>query len=275
MHSFSELAHSRTKDISNIQLYRTFGIERLFQLLSEKKLALLEPSKWDDPYERALQNLVTSDNPEGRPGVFGLCWTTQARSDALWRIYSPTKLGVRISTTVGRLYEALVSNTRDNIKPENLFLGRVSYLPERSSKGMPFDFGKFALGLIEQDFRRPISNIADAIEDMIATDPSTPRDVAKALYLKRTPFDHEKEVRLLYVDMDISAEAVFRTNGVMKLDLDPFSLIRGIQFDPRVSDDIYEALKSSVKSVLGSRPIRISKSSLYKDPMQILSAKKK
>jgi hypothetical protein len=101
MRSFSDLAQTSEKEILNIDLYRTFGIERLFQLLTEKKLTLLEPSKWDDPYERALQNLVTGQNQQIKPGVFGLCWTLQGRSDAFWRIYSPNKLGVRISTTVG------------------------------------------------------------------------------------------------------------------------------------------------------------------------------
>lgn len=275
MRSFTELANTTAKEILETEIYRTFGIERLFQLLTEKKLTLLEPSKWDDPYERALQNLVTAGSSERKPSLFGLCWTTQGRSDALWRIYSPSKLGVRISTTVGRLYESLASNSRSKVIPENLFLGRVSYLPERSTRNEPFDFGRFTLGLNERDFTRPISNIADAIEDMMENPARTPRQLAKALFLKRTAFDHEKEVRLLYVDTKLDASSNSGANGLMKLDLNLRPLIRGIQFDPRVSDDIYEALKLSVKAVLGDGSVRISKSTLYKDPMQILSDKKK
>ena len=278
MRSFSDLSRETDRQLLDIELYRTFGIERLFQMLSEKKLTLLEPSKWEDPYERALQALVTGDNPDIKRGLFGLCWTTEARSDALWRIYSPNKLGVRISTTVGRLYSTLERNTTTHINPNNLFLGRVTYLPEPTSRRQPFEFGKFPLGLVAGDFRRPIIGIADAIEDMAeaANSPGgmEPRNIAKALFLKRTPFNHEKEVRLLYVDHDTNGTKAEHTNGLLKLDINPLALIRGIQFDPRIDDDIYEGMRASVRAVLGKSKIRISKSSLYKEPREILAKRK-
>lgn len=282
MRSFSDLARQTISSpgTPDTTLYRTFGIERLFQLLVEKKLTLLEPVMWDDPYERALQNLVSGNDVAGRPGVFGLCWTTQGRSDALWRIYSPNKLGVRISTTVGGLVSVLNSANAHRINTENLFLGRVTYLPENTNRRGQFDFGRYPLGLTRQDFSRDIFTISDAIEDMADAAASTkshaPRNIAKSLFLKRTAFEHEKEVRLLYVDTSISAStAAVANNGLLKLDIDPLSLIRGIQFDPRLSDDIFQSMRSTLRSILGTKKIRITKSTLYKDPQQIIATRKR
>ncbi len=278
MRSFAELGRfpSEYKDAGN--LYRTFGIERLFQLLTERKLTLLAPEKWEDPYEKALQELATGQKLSERPSVFGLCWSMQGRSDALWRIYSPNTLGVRISTTVDRLLLALTPKATSGINSENLYLGRVTYLPESSKRAELFDFGKFPLGLTADDFDRPIRTIADAIEDMKERAESklvNRKDIAKALFVKRTAFEHEKEVRLLYVDQATTAGDSADVGGLLKLEVDPFKLIRGIQFDPRLSDDIFQALRATVRSVLGSSSIRVTKSTLYKSPLEIIADRRK
>lgn len=278
MKSFIDLEQIPEQDADKFALYRTFGIERLMQLLTERRLTLLEPSKWEDPYEQALQDIATNVGPSEKPSLFGLCWTTKARSDALWRIYSPNKLGVRISTTLGRLRKSISENSLRTINQNNLFLGKVTYLPEKSFRGTTFDFGKNLLGLDSGDFNRDIHTIADAIEDMVThratPEARTPRNIAKALFLKRTAFDHEQEVRLLYVDTTRSSSEAKNSDGLFHLAIDPMTLIRGIQFDPRLTDDVYAALSKSVKAVVGSSKISIHKSDLYKGPMTILSEKK-
>jgi hypothetical protein len=102
-----------------------------------------------------------------------------------------------------------------------------------------------------------------------------PRDMAKALFVKRTAFDHEREVRLLYVDEAITAGESAENGGILKLQIDPLELIRGIQFDPRLSDDVYRALRTTLQTVLGNSPIRITKSTLYKGPRQIIADQKR
>lgn len=278
MKTFRSLITEPDEHIDSIALYRTVGIERLLQLITEKNLTLLEPGKWEDPYEKALQNLATAADPSERPGVFGLCWTTKARSDAFWRIYSPNKLGVRISTTVGRLRAALAETALRKSNPDTLFLGTVTYLPETSSSRNLFDFGKSPLGLRASDFQRGIVTIADAIEDMSAhrATPAamSPRNIAKALFMKRMAFDHEQEVRLLYVDTTQTSSQVKDSAGLHHLKIDPTKLIRGIQFDPRLADDIYAALRNTIQKMLDTKSIRITRSTLYKDPLQILNEKK-
>lgn len=269
MHSFAELKQLNSEQAGNIQLYRIVKFDRVIELLSEKKLTLLDPIKWEDPYEKAQQDIAAGSAVSKRPSVFGLCWSMRARSDAMWRIYSPDKLGVRISTTVARMLKALDENLSDGLDFRNLFLGRVSYLPEKGARKKPFDFGESQLSLANTDFSRPIFTIGDAIEDMrlnAQTNKVVPRDIAKALYLKRQAFDHESEVRLLYVEPTKGVGITRGSDGLLRLKMTPEELIRGLQFDPRLSTTLFKEYRERLKSVLGRISIRVSQSSLYKGP---------
>lgn len=247
--------------------YRIFGIERLFQLLNEQSLALLAPRKWEDPYEEALQNMLETKNAFR---IYGLCWSSRPRSDALWRIYSPNSLGVRVSTTIGHLTDAIIPG--DSFSEDNLFVGSVSYIPEITDK--VFDFGKAKLSLQKEDFNRTIVTISDAIKDMLTDrDRRAQRseaDIAKTFLVKRYAFNHESEVRFIYVDRGQNTN-----NGIYKIPINPLKLIRSIQFDPRMDDDVFKSLKEAVIASAGTNKIRITKSDLYKSPEQLISPKKK
>lgn len=256
------------RSFHNISVYRIFGIERLFQIINERSLALLAPRKWEDPYEKALQDMLET---KSNFRVFGLCWSSRSKSDALWRIYSPNSLGVRISSTLGRVAEAI---TPDNaFATENFYVGSVSYIPELTSN--VFDFGKAKLSLQKKDFNRTIITISDAIQDMLSdknrSTPRTEADIAKTFLVKRFAFNHESEVRFLYVDRGQNQDK--ENNGIYKIPIDPLKLIRTIQFDPRMEDDVFKSLKKAVIASLGTKNITITKSDLYKSPEKLLSRK--
>lgn len=265
MKSLSEIkANNLFRDV---RIYRIFGIERLFQLINEETLALLAPRKWEDPYEKALQDLLETKN---KFKIYGLCWSSRSRSDALWRIYSPNKLGVRVSTTIGRVIDSIRDSHEFN--NDNLFVGAVSYLPETTRyHDKLFDFGKNKLSLSAEDFSRPIVTMSDAIKDMIKDKEAQHRrkaeDIAKIFLVKRKAFDHESEVRFIYVDRN----NVNNMDGVLKIKIDPVKLISAIQFDPRMKDDIYNSLKKALLANVAAGNIRISKSDLYKSPEEIIS----
>jgi len=88
-------------------LYRIVSFDRAAEIITGKKLYFASPSSWDDPFERALKNSAAK-------AIFAQCWCRKAVSDAMWRIYSPHCLGVRIATTRRRLEQAIVAagNTR-------------------------------------------------------------------------------------------------------------------------------------------------------------------
>ncbi len=81
-------------------LYRITGYERLVETLRTDDWYFAHPSTWEDPYEVRIHNSLS-------PLLFAQCWCRRGVSDAMWRIYSPNNLGVRIRTQADRLKPAL------------------------------------------------------------------------------------------------------------------------------------------------------------------------
>src|SRR5438552_2336902 len=65
-----------------------------------------------------------------RMRLYGQCWSLLDESDAMWRIYSPNKAGVKIRTTVRKLITAVYDRT-DRYASLKYFIGRVSYESEK------------------------------------------------------------------------------------------------------------------------------------------------
>ena len=81
-------------------LYRIVRFDRLVQMFKTGAWHFAHPSAWEDPYEIRTTNAM-SDR------IFALCWCRDGVSDAMWRIYSPDRLGVRIRTRMDRLQTSL------------------------------------------------------------------------------------------------------------------------------------------------------------------------
>lgn len=93
-----------------LNVYRVFSIERLIEIFETRKNNLVKPTLWDDPFENFLfkqENLGTKWKfSQYRERFYGQCWILNtSETDALWRVYSPLKNGVRVKTTLGKLYE--------------------------------------------------------------------------------------------------------------------------------------------------------------------------
>src|SRR5690554_6622501 len=157
-------------------IFRIISIDRLFQLFTEKHNVLVNPKRWDDPFENFIMNSLI-EFKSGiqisigfRENVYGQCWTKTRESDAMWRIYSPEKNGVRIATTPRKLLNAL-NNCSNNPKNE-CFIGKVKYLTTKKLKS-----------LLEKEGAELVLN-------------KNGTGLAQSLLLKRTPFKHENEIRL-------------------------------------------------------------------------------
>jgi hypothetical protein len=93
-------------------IYRIISLERLLELFATERNTLVKPEKWEDTFEnfilkskvRLLSGEVIKYNIHNR--IYGQCWTSQTASDAMWRIYSPNKDGVRIRTTIRKLLKS-------------------------------------------------------------------------------------------------------------------------------------------------------------------------
>lgn len=220
-------------------VYRVVKAEHLYSLFQNNSNVLVSPEKWEDPFE----NFILSSPvrlPSGEMGRFGFhrdfygqCWTLNQASDAMWRIYSPGKRGIRIRSTIGRLVDGL-SGTVGDRAAYKVHIGRVRY--ERIGK---------------------LKALCDQGVDM--TPDAT--GLAKTLLLKRWAFRHEREVRLLY--LADAGESL--PSGLFKYKVNPNQMIDQIMIDPRLSSKEARTFKTEIKGNIGfAGPIK--RSLLYAPP---------
>lgn len=124
-------------------IYRIFPIARFIQLLTTKKLTLVKPKKWDDPFENILLSsrfAISGEIAEisARDSVYGQCWTWHRETDAMWRIYSPSKDGVRLKSTPRKLLTALKKECGAHSDVQ-CFIGSVKYIAKSKMEGI-FEF---------------------------------------------------------------------------------------------------------------------------------------
>ena len=262
------------KPANQIQtLYRFISFARLEDLIRET-ICLSQIVSWDDTYEafhvrEIIRNTLKGNFPtiadrmldalveHTHQSMYAQCWTTLQESDALWRIYSPERDGVRIS--VNR--EQLVDYLRRQIP--TLVSDRVSYCA-----------AKEVVGRINHSFRQQLRT---GVPLRVLLD--------RAYLYKRLEFNHEHEFRLgvlIYPagltlniphdDSDPSAvdSAVAAIRGQSYqprycFRFDP-SLIREVVIDPRTSDAFLARVQNVCASALGMRHTVVRKSNLYERP---------
>lgn len=224
-------------EMLDIPIYRIMPIHRFLQLLEEKTVTLVRPIKWDDPFENALLNCVveTSDGESGyisaKDSVYGQCWTFHSETDAMWRIYSHNKDGVRVSTTPRKLLSALAE-----IEPLyhsfRCFIGKVAYLKE-------------------DELKQKLMSI-----DLFNTDGS---GIAESLLYKRLEFEHENEIRLIYSGDDNAV-----SSDIFQFKVDPAELLDVVLFDPRMEKNLMQAYTLAIKDKGCEAEIKVS--TLYDAP---------
>jgi hypothetical protein len=220
-------------------IYRIMPVSRLLQCLEEKKLVLVPPIKWDDPFENWLLSLKIKLSSTGELGdmdsirnkVYGQCWTQHRETDAMWRIYSSDTNGAKVKTTPRKLLEALKAGAPSD--PEiSCFIGKVRY----------------------QTQKKLVTSLKSI--DLFNTNGS---GVAESLLYKRREFSHEKEVRIIYTE---------GTGAIHPFSIDPNDVFDEIVFDPRVDKHLFGAYKTAV--VAKGFPGRVAQSVLYKPPKELL-----
>lgn len=221
------------------KIYRIFSISRFKELLNTKKLVLVNPEKWDDPFENFFLQ-ANAVEPNGElvsldsiaKSWYGQCWTFTEDSDALWRIYSPKKDGIRVTTTVRKLF-ALIWNEADEFRSLNYFIGSVKYNSRTEIERFMSNtsFWDIALGGQNDGF-------------------------ARLLCMKRNEFEHENEVRILIRNNNHGS------GGCYGVDIEVQNVFEEICLDPRLEDEVFETLKTEIEQLSNSIPI--TQSELYK-----------
>lgn len=213
-------------------IYRVFSFGRLKEIFESKQITLVKPKLWDDPFENFILN-STGVLPDGREfqigfrdSFYGQCWSLTKESDAMWRIYSPDKNGIKVKTTIRKLFAPLFqvggSHQKFNGNVYNLssFVGRVKYQGTKKLIEMLNDKERMSNKIFDQ----------------------SGWGQASSFYFKRWAFRHENEVRIMFNKHD------GHENDLFKYDVDPIKLIDEIVFDPRMKTEEYELRKQEIRS---------------------------
>jgi len=223
------------------RLYRTIPLKRLYELFDNRENVLVRPKLWDDPFENiALTSPVEIGGETGTFGFhedyYGQCWTTQSISDAIWRIYSSDKKGVRIRSTVGKVLGQLASTYSADLARIRCFIGKVRYLTDKQLTA--FAQNHFANGL-------------DTGGQLIA----------ESLLVKRKAFKHEGEVRLIYAATDGTAPQ----DDLFRYDIDAHNLIDQIMLNPMLKTKKANVMKAEINHRTGFKG-ELLHSQLYRRP---------
>jgi hypothetical protein len=229
-------------DITDIdrKIYRIFSVKRFKELIESKRLVLVNPDKWDDPFENFFLK-ANAVEPSGAlvsletlaKSWYGQCWTFTKDSDALWRIYSSNKDGIRVTTTIRKLFNQ-IWDADDKFNTLNYFIGGVTYKSRSEIEELMNNtsFSDIAFGGQNNGF-------------------------AKLLCLKRNEFSHESEVRILVNDNNKHGK-----NGCYEIEIEYQNIFEEICLDPRLEDREFQNLKNEIQKFSGAIPV--TQSELYK-----------
>jgi len=244
-------------------IYKIIRYDYLLEMLNTNSLKLVSPSKWDDPYEniylKSTKNLImlnddnvvtevkTINSKAAVDSIYGQCWSLKPETDALWRIYSNKEnIGVKIKTTVGKLFKEIYNNSSKNKYKGSPYLGKVMYIQE--------------------------NNIKEIIEELTRKTTNTLHGLnLYPLLIKRKEFSHENELRLLFQvfmsDIFKEPKDVFKYNGnlpeIIDVKINAESLIEEIVIDPRTPIEEFQKMKIEIQSII---PMKVIKSKLYDVP---------
>lgn len=227
----------------NTPIFRYATFDRALNLIAKGQNTLVSPRIWKDPFENILYR-VRFRKPNGdifrhplRDRVYGQCWTMTNEIDAAWRMYVPTGNGVRLRTTIKKLYKSFENAHQGAYATMSCYIGRVEYKTEEELSGWFSD--------------------RQWVKDHLLTVGC--RGQAESLLFKRKEFEPEQEVRLIYLEPHNRGEDDF-----YNYKFSASQVIEQITFDPRMENDLYETCSSVVRKLGYSGDI--NKSTLYRIP---------
>lgn len=220
-------------------VYRFMSFDALLVILLSGSIPLIKTKYWEDIYENFLfkSPLIVDETPMdfayNQELLFGSSWTKISESDALWRIYSQNKCGVRIRSTVGKLARC-IQKEFEKSKAWFANIGSVEYLPTE-------DIVAYFEARRGEEFMKLATPLF--------------RD---SMFMKRKEFGHEAEIRVI---LNVKKDACVY-DQVAFLPIAPKDVIEEITFDPRISDHLRELFVTKL-NFIGYAEIPTNKSSLY------------
>lgn len=240
-----------TSQTAETYLYRIMPLRYFLQMLEKEVVYLPRISKWTDTYELFLfkQYFVDSGGKEiaiplQPDNIYGQCWSSARKSEALWRIYSPDRYSVQIKTTAKQLEEWAKTYSKNGLLLE---FGEIKYYTERK-------LNEWILSVT-----------ASTLENKLI----------ESLFIKRDSFSHEKEYRVIAYPahnsnlQEGSSKIPFYEDNHLEIPMSPLPIYE-VSLDPRLSEEECRFLKDAISLRIGGK-CRVSQSTLYKFKQKIIT----
>lgn len=234
------------------KLYRVMSLERLKQVISQKKLTLVRPAKWNDPYENFVLNATahlaggTKASLSGlRDLWYGQCWSLKEECDGLWRSFRSLGHNVKVKVEAGNLMGCFY-DILNQFHSVSYFIGKVKYVPEKEIKNF---------------FSKDFNLLAEG---------GQPMAFVIGLLTKRIQFAYEEEVRLLFKNPNNDAQDLslvknpWNNSDLFDFSIDPNTLLEEITIEPWVSPADYQQIRVDLAALGYHGPV--NRSSLYDAP---------
>ncbi|MBS1949464.1 MAG: hypothetical protein OJF59_002832 [Cytophagales bacterium] len=228
---------------STLTIWRYIDFTKFVDLLLTSQLFFTRSDNFDDPFEGVFKlkdyketKDMLSHQHATKKFYFLNCWhINENQSDAMWKIFLNTKNGIAIKSSVERLITSL------EVAKEDIFVNRVHY---RDFEKVTFDELLFA------DENKTFGGRGSSLNQF---------------KYKRISFEHEKELRLYFVDLPIPHTM---KNGVpreplthKRVDINLNALIDEVVVNP-FADSWFRELVEKVSNRLDFK-FKVTKSDLY------------
>lgn len=199
------------------KVYRYISLIQFLYFIENNKTYLTRISSWEDTWEAPIRKIPTQhDNGKiefplycASMDLFGQCWTQKKESDAMWRIYSPLKDGIKIGTSIKKF--ELIEGLKHSAIHKVLYYGNLKEGLEHTKNISGFS-KIFADGLI-----------------------------------KRDAFEHEKEVRLITRNDERMIGKQINEDNYVEFKLEYKDFLEEIVIDPRAEDYYVNIIRNYCK----------------------------
>ena len=187
--------------VPNGNLYKYMDLESALLSLDKRSasgenpektpnLRFVEPTSWDDQYEGRFYNAIFNGNgtdAEKTPFLYACCFSSKKENEAAWILYSHNRTGlasrcVEFTINKFKLREQLVKNLKDC----SIYIGSVEYKNKEIIDNLHLPILKDKENKVNEDYQYFFNYF-------------TFEHYLELLLLKRTTFEHEKEIRIFLI----------------------------------------------------------------------------
>lgn len=207
-------------------VFKYINIDRALEFIKTKELCFIEPSIWNDPYEKRFYNADYSNIDYFHPPkkVYSICTTSKKTSEPAWRVYSFNSKGLTSRCVLFKFKRSSFLKSVDDYAQKNNFdfyEGEANYL--------------FNDSIIKDMHLRGKYRYDDFFNNMNLD------KYLNLLLIKRQAFEYEKEIRYFLINKSLLSESKFL------VPFDVIELIESIWYDKDCSVDEIKKLNDTCR----------------------------